>query len=72
MRILLTGVIGVIAGYVLGALIGAGLVAGLSGNVHDKQQEIAMTAAFFTGPLGALVGLVWSLVAIWRRRARRA
>jgi hypothetical protein len=29
--------------------------------VHDKDLEIVMTAAFVTGPLGALIGLLAGL-----------
>lgn len=51
-----------IAGYVVGAATGALLVALLSANTHDKSLETVMTAAFVTGPLGALVGVVTALM----------
>ena len=38
------------------------MVALLSSNTHDKSVEIVMTAAFVTGPLGALVGLLAGLL----------
>jgi|CXWK01.1.fsa_nt_gi ABC-type sulfate transport system permease component len=46
------------AGYVAGALAGAGAVEILSGNSHDKSQEMTMTGAFVTGPIGAVIGAV--------------
>ncbi len=39
----------------------------VSANSHDKAIEMVMTAAFVTGPLGAIIGLVVALV-----RARRS
>lgn len=54
----LRAVIGLVAGYVLGALIGWALISLLSGNRHDKALEAVMTAAFATGPLGAIVGAI--------------
>jgi hypothetical protein len=51
---------GLIAGYLLGA------AQAFSGNVHDKDLEAAMTAAFATGPLGAALGAALAL--FWSRR----
>ena len=59
---IIAGLVGLAGGYVLGAGIGAGLVALLSNNTHDKGQEIAMTAIFFAGPVGGVVGLVAALL----------
>lgn len=58
--------VGLIAGYLLGAALGYGAVQALSGNVHDKELEAAMTAAFATGPLGAALGVALAL--FWSRR----
>jgi hypothetical protein len=58
-------IVALVAGYAAGALIGAVLIEFVSGNRHDKSLEAAMTGAFVTGPLGALVGLI---VALWWRR----
>jgi hypothetical protein len=52
---------GLLAGYAAGAAFGGTLVSVFSGNVHDKDLEIVMTAAFVTGPLGALIGLLAGL-----------
>lgn len=58
MRGFVFALIGLVAGYLVGALAGYGLIGMLSSNIHDKPLEMAMTAAFVTGPLGAVVGLV--------------
>jgi NhaP-type Na+/H+ or K+/H+ antiporter len=55
MRRFASGVLWAIGGYFAGALLGYLLVLMLSGNRHDLEVEAAMTAAFFAGPLGALV-----------------
>lgn len=54
----LNGVALAIVGYVAGALVGWGAIGLFSSNTHDRSLEAAMTAAFVTGPLGALVALV--------------
>lgn len=61
--------LGLVGGYVAGAVLGAVLVSGFSGNTHDKGLEMAMTGAFVTGPIGALVGAVvaWVIGARGRR-----
>jgi hypothetical protein len=51
-----------IGGCAIGAVAGYFLVQLLSTNVHDRAVEAAMTAAFVTGPLGAVVGFVVGLV----------
>lgn len=58
MRRFLIGVLGLLAGYAVGVGIGIVLVSALSGNTHDKSQELAVTSALVTGPIGALIGLV--------------
>lgn len=45
-------------GYVAVALLGYVLIGQFSTNVHDRQLEAAMTAAFVTGPLGAVIGFI--------------
>jgi hypothetical protein len=42
-------------GYVLGAMIGYSLIS-QSSNSHDSPVEAAMTGAFASGPIGAVVG----------------
>jgi hypothetical protein len=66
MRTLLFCLIGLIAGYIVGALLGAGAVELVSPNTHDKSVEMAMTGAFVTGPIGAVMGAV----AGWMRARR--
>jgi len=51
--------LGLIGGYLAGVGIGALLITLLSGNTHDKSVEMAMTAAFVTGPIGALIGAIF-------------
>lgn len=58
--------LGLIGGYLAGALIGAALIELFSGNRHDKSLEEAMTAAFVSGPIGAVIGLVGAF--LWLRR----
>jgi NhaP-type Na+/H+ or K+/H+ antiporter len=56
MRTVLGILIGLVGGYLVGAVVGWLLVETLSGNTHDKSLEAAMTGAFVTGPLGAVIG----------------
>ena len=51
-----------IVGYAIGAVAGYFLVQQFSSNAHDRAVEAAMTAAFVTGPLGAVVGFVVGLL----------
>ncbi|MDX2204311.1 MAG: hypothetical protein NW223_16280 [Hyphomicrobiaceae bacterium] len=69
MRRLALAVLGLVAGYAAGALVGLALVAAFSGNTHDKSVEMAMTAIFVAGPIGAILGAVAAL-ALSRRAAR--
>ncbi len=62
----LLAIAGLVAGYAAGGLIGAVLIELFSTNRHDKSLEAAMTGAFVTGPLGALVGLI---IALWWPRS---
>lgn len=66
MRTFLIATAGLIVGYLVGAFGGGYLVSLLSANVHDKSLEAAMTGAFVTGPIGAVIGLVVAI--IWSRR----
>ena len=58
-------ILGLVLGFVIGAATGATLIFLFSGNVHDKGLEMTMTAAFATGPLGAVLGLISGLM--WKR-----
>lgn len=62
MRKLLGAVFGMGLGYGVGVVAGAVLVSLLSSNTHDKSVEMAMTAAFVTGPIGAVAGLLAAFV----------
>ncbi len=59
--------IGLIVGYGVGVAIGALMIWGVSSNRHDLSLEMAMTAAFVAGPIGALVAAVTAAVCIPRR-----
>lgn len=59
---LIRAVVGLVAGYALGAVAGAALISLFSGNTHDKSLEMAMTAAFVTGPMGAVLGCIIGLM----------
>ena len=58
-------VLGLVFGFLLGAAAGALLISLFSGNAHDKGPETIMTAAFVSGPIGAIVGL---FVGAFRKR----
>ena len=60
-------VVGLLVGYLVGAILGYGAIEAFSSNVHDKDLEAAMTAAFATGPLGAALGVAAALVMARRR-----
>ena len=55
-----------VAGYAGGVVAGMVLVWLLTSNSHDKSAEMVMTSVFFTGPVGAVIGLVFGL---WKRKA---
>lgn len=57
---------GLLVGYVIGAVVGGGLVLLASTNTHDTSIELAMTAFFAGGPLGAVLGVVVAL--LWSRK----
>ncbi|MBA4131896.1 MAG: hypothetical protein C0519_10775 [Hyphomicrobium sp.] len=65
MHLVLRVALGLAVGYALGAVAGYAGVQVFSGNMHDKDLEAAMTAAFATGPLGAVLGVA---VALWMGR----
>ena len=60
-----------VAGYLLGAVGGYFLIATLSSNTHDRSVEAAMTSAFLTGPIGALVGFVAGMIYFRDKRQTR-
>lgn len=63
--------VGVLA-YLIGAAAGCGAITLLSDNRHDKSVEAAMTGAFATGPLFALIGFASALVILSKRSRARA
>ncbi len=67
MRTMLYCLAGIAVGFALGAGIGIVLVNVFSSNTHDRSVEAAMTAAFVTGPAGAVLGLIVA----WLRARRR-
>ena len=58
-------VLGMLLGLAVGAIACAVLVSLFSGNTHDKSVEMAMTAVFVGGPVGAILGLIAGLM--WKR-----
>lgn len=69
MRRILLSLLGLVAGYVAGVILGIALVAVASPNMHDKSVEMAMTAAFVTGPMGGILGLGATLLLARRKMA---
>lgn len=59
---------GLVAGYMLGGIAGAFLLEAWSSNTHDKAVEAVMTAAFVTGPIGAILAAI--AAGIWSRKPR--
>ena len=62
MKRFLLSVLVAAAGYIVGAVAGYVLIGQLSPNSHDRSVEAAMTAAFVTGPLGALVAFAAGMI----------
>jgi len=63
------GLLGTIAGYFGGAFLGYWLIEWFSSNHFDRSVEAAMTAAFFYGPLGAVIGLTAGVIRGGRKSA---
>lgn len=66
MRRFLLTILGLVLGYAAGAAAGLLLVSSLSGNTHDRSLESVMTAAFVTGPIGAVLGCAVALLVVRR------
>jgi len=62
MRGFFIGVVLLISGYAAGAIGGYAAVQLFSSNSHDRAVEAAMTGAFVSGPLLAVVFLVGGLL----------
>jgi hypothetical protein len=67
-RRLLVGVLYGVVGYIAGAVGGGWATSTFSANAHDGSVEAAMTGAFVTGPLVAIIAAVVGFA----RAARRA
>ena len=50
------------AGYLLAATGGYFLISAFSSNTHDRSVEAAMTSAFLTGPIGAIIAFVGGVI----------
>lgn len=70
LRTLLIAIVALIAGYGIGFFSGLVLVSRFSSNTHDRSVEAAMTAAFVTGPIAAVVGLALALVVLYSRASQ--
>lgn len=57
-----------VCGYLAGAFGGGFLIDALSSNQHDRSIEAAMTGAFVTGPLVAVLAFVVGLVRFGRTK----
>lgn len=55
-------VLSAIGGYLMGLFGGMLLIETFSSNQHDKSVEAAMTGAFVSGPLMAVVAVILMLV----------
>jgi hypothetical protein len=62
------GMLWAVPAYVAGAFGGGVLLATLSSNTHDVSLEAAMTGAFVTGPLAALIAFAAGVVRAGRPR----
>jgi hypothetical protein len=60
-------VLAAIGGYLVGLFGGMRLIETFSSNQHDKSVEAAMTGAFASGPLMAVVAVIVLLVFRSRR-----
>jgi hypothetical protein len=63
------GLVYAVVGYIVGAFGGGALVSVLSQNSHDRSVEAAMTGAFVTGPVVAVIG---GIVGMLRRKPQAA
>lgn len=60
--------LGMLIGYGLGGAVGYALVSRASSNIHDRPVEAAITGAFVTGPIAAIVGGAVGFLCGGRRR----
>jgi len=62
MRRTFAALLGLTIGYAVFAFAGYWGIALFSGNGFDRSVEASMTAFFFAGPIGAVVGVVTGLL----------
>ena len=62
MRRFLAALIGVPIGYLVFACAGYCAIELFSNNAFDRSLEASMTAVFFIGPAGAIIGLITGLI----------
>ncbi len=68
MKIFVLSLLAASGGYLIGVGGGILLVNLLSTNTHDKSVEAAMTGAFVTGPVAALLSFIVTLTYLLRRK----
>jgi uncharacterized membrane protein YfcA len=68
MKIFVLSLLTAVGGYLIGVGGGILLVNLLSSNPHDKSVEAAMTGAFVTGPVAALLSFIVTLTYLLRRK----
>ncbi len=68
MKIFVLSLLAASCGYLIGVGGGILLVNLLSSNTHDKSVEAAMTGAFVTGPVAALLSFIVTLTYLLRRK----
>ena len=66
MRRFLIALLAALAGYLVGGFGGGWLVSVLSSNTHDVSVEAAMTGAFVTGPLTAVITFIAGFILLKR------
>jgi hypothetical protein len=62
MRRFFAALIGVPIGYLVFACAGYCAIGLFSNNAFDRSLEASMTAVFFIGPAGAIIGLITGLI----------
>ncbi len=68
MKVFVLSLLAASGGYLIGVGGGILLVNLLSSNTHDKSVEAAMTGAFVTGPVAALLSFIVTLTYLLRRK----
>jgi hypothetical protein len=67
LRILAISLIALVIGYGIGLLAGLLIIGAVSSNTHDRSVEAAMTAAFVTGPLVAVLAFLGTFAYLFMR-----